>query len=362
MAAGGQGRRRRWRLGFAGFGNVHRALARLLLERREELVRRHRLAFDVTVVASARRGAWVDPGGVDLERALAGDWSSPLPALEAIKTAPIDLLFEATPLDPRAGEPATSHVRAALERGVSVVTANKGPLAFAARDLLEIARRTGAGLRFESAVADCLPVFDLVETAVPVGRVTGFRGVLNSTSNHALQALARGASVEAAVEEMQRLGFAEADPSHDLDGWDQAAKAVILANILLGRDLRPADVERVPLSEVDAGWLRAECAAGHVVRLGAAGRLEGPVRVQPLSLQPGEFLASLGGISLGLTLETEPAGPINVSTVDPGVEQTAYGMLTDLVAIHQGRLIVPTPLAVPPDPDFEWLDEDPISR
>jgi homoserine dehydrogenase len=332
-----------WRLGFVGFGNVNRALARLLLDRRGELERRHGLIFDVTLVASARRGARVDPEGLDLAAALHEGWSGRPGTIEAIETAPVDLIFEATPLDPRAGEPATSHVRSALRRRVSVVTANKGPVAFAAKDLLDLARRHGAGFRFESAVADCMPVFNLVEAALPVGAVTGFEGVLNSTSNHVLQALARGVPLADAVGEMRRLGLAEADPSHDLDGWDQAVKAVIVANVLLGRDLRPAEVERVPLSEVDLEWARSEERSGRTVRLACRGGPAGPVQVGPRSFEPRSFLGSLRGGSLGLSLETDLAGTIQIASVEPHVEQTAYGMLADLVAIHQGRLTVPLP-------------------
>lgn len=336
--------RRHFRLGFAGFGNVGRALARLLLARRHELEERHHLAFDATLLASARRGALVQPEGIDLGAALRDGWSSTGRLADALENAPLDLLFEATPLEPRTGEPALSHVRAALERGISVVTANKGPVAVAARDLFAIARRTGAGFRFESAVADCMPVFNLVEAAVPVGRILRCRGVLNATSNHVLQAVAVGRPAREAVAEMQRAGFAETDPSHDLDGWDQAAKIVILANVLMGRDLKPVDVERTPVSAVDPAWLREEVGAGRAVRLIAEVSSEGPARVFPEGLGTGDFLATLRGVSLGLTIDTELAGTINVSSVEAGVEQTAYGMLADLVAIRQGRLIVPTPL------------------
>ena len=336
--------RRVMRLGLIGFGSVNRALARILLERREEIARRHRLEFVVTLVASARRGALVDPKGIDLSRALETGWSEKTTTLDALSGAPLDLVFEGTPLDPKRGEPATSHVRTALARGVSVVSANKGPVAFAVRDLVALARRTGAGFRFESAVADCMPVFDLVEFALPIGRVTAFHGVLNSTSNHVLQAIARGASADQAIAEMQRQGVAEADPSHDLDGWDQAVKASILAQVLLGRPLLPDAVARTPLSRVDVGWLRATDRAGRVVRLAASGRLEGAVRVAPESFEPGDFLASLPGISLGLSLLTDLAGRINVAAIDAGVEQTAFGMLSDLIAIHHGRNTIPSPL------------------
>ena len=335
---------RHFRLGFAGFGNVGRALARLLLARRDELERRCGLTFEVTLLASARRGARVEPGGIDLEAALRDGWASPRPLAEALAGAPLDLLFETTPLEPRTGEPALSHVRAALERGISVVTANKGPVARAARDLFALARSTGAGFRFESAVADCMPVFSLVEAGVPVGRIVRCRGVLNSTSNHVLQALSAGRPAREAVAEMQRLGLAEADPSHDLDGWDQAVKFVILANVLMGRDLRTEEVERTSVVSVDPAWLRGEARAGRTVRLIAEAGRDGPAVVRPEGMAPDDFLASLRGVSLGLTLDTELAGTINVSSVEPHVEQTAYGMLADLIAIRQGRRLVPTPL------------------
>ena len=337
--------RAHFRIGFAGFGHVGRALARLLVDRRDELETRHGLTFETVLLASARRGALVSPGGIDLEAAQRDGWSSSVNLLQGLAEAPIDLLFEVTPLEPKTGEPALSHVRAALLRGISVVTANKGPVAAAARDLFAIAQRTGAGFRFESCVADCMPVFNLVEAAVPVGRIVRCRGVLNSTSNHVLGAVARGLPAQEAVVEMQRLGLAEADPSHDLDGWDQAVKIVILANVLMGRRLKTTDVERSAVASIDPGWLRSEVRSGRTVRLVAEAGLEGPARVHAVALAPGDFLASLRGFSLGLTLDTELAGAINVSSVEPHVEQTAYGMLADFVAIRQGRRLVPAALS-----------------
>ena len=330
-----------WRLGFAGFGSVNRALARLLSERTGELEERWGLTYEVTLIATATRGAFVDEKGLDPERAIQDGRSSGVTTLEAIRTAPIDLLFEGTPLDPIEGEPASSHVRCALERGVSVVSANKGPVAFAAAELLRIARTTGAGFRFESSVADCLPVFNFLEVVVPIGSITAFRGVLNSTSNLVLQAAVRGDGIEEAVGEAQRLGLAEADPGHDLDGWDQAVKAVIMANLLMGRSLRPADVERTPISAVDLDWVRDEERRGRVVRLTAEGSGDGPLRVAPVSLPAGSFLATLERGSLGVVFDTELAGTFTLGIVEPQVEQTAYGMVSDLVAIHQGRRIVP---------------------
>ena len=335
---------RHWRLGFTGFGRVNRALASMLIDRRDELRQRHGLTFHVTLLATATRGALNEARGLDPLAVFRDGWSSAASTIEAIRTAPIDLLFEATPLDPVRGEPASTHARLALERGVSVVSANKGPVAFAADELIAAAEASGAGFRFESAVADCLPVFDCFEVVVPVGRITRFRGILNSTSNLVLQAMVRGESTQSAVEAAQRIGVAEADPAHDLDGWDQAVKAAIVTHLLLGQEAWPADVERVPLSQVDVDWVRSEQRAGRTVRLAAEGETGKAPRVGPVALQAGSFLASLEGGSLGIMFDTELAGTLALGIMEPRVEQTAYGMLSDLVAIHRGRRLVPRPL------------------
>lgn len=335
---------RTWRIGFAGFGNVNRALATLLLDRRDEIEGRFGLSFTPVLAGTKRRGALVSERGIDLAAALADGWPEGPPLDEALDGTPIDLLFEATPLEPKTGEPATSRLRRLLDRGVAVVSANKGPLAFAAAELLDLAQKRKCGFRFESTVADCLPVFDLFEAAMPAGRLLRFEGVFNSTSNRVLHAMAEGRSLEEAVREAQRLGVAEADPAHDLDGWDQAVKGVIVANVLCGENLRPRDVERTPVSEVDLDWLRREERQGKTVRLAVSGGRGMPVRVAPIAFPPGSFLATLGAGALGASFETELAGTLRVGSADSTVAQTAYGMLTDFVAIHQGRLAVPSPL------------------
>ena len=341
-------RPREWRIGFAGFGNVHRALAAILIERRDEIERRHGLRFTPVIVGTKRRGALVSERGLDLGAVLRDGWSGGPPLDEALEGVPIDLLFEGTTLEPKTGEPATSRLRRCLDRGISVVSANKGPLAHAARDLMERARARGCGFRFESTVADCLPVFDLFESVLPVGRLLAFEGVVNSTSNRVLQAMAEGQTLEAAVAEAQRLGVAEADPSNDLDGWDQAVKGVIMANVLCGGDVRPPDVDRTPVSAVDLEWVRREQREGRTVRLAVSGGRGRPVRVAPVAFRPGTFLATLGSGALGVSFETDLAGTLRVCSADSSVAQTAYGMISDFVAIHQGRLFVPSPLLEDP--------------
>src|SRR4029077_3713649 len=159
--------------------------------------------------------------------------------------------------------------------------------------------------RFGAPGADSLPVFDLFESVLPVGRLVRFEAVLNSTSNRVLHAVAQGIPLDEAVREAQRLGVAEATPSHDLDGWDHAVKGVIVANVLCGENLRPGDVERIPVSSVDLDWLRHQQEKGKCVRLGVTGGRGESIRVAPVAYSPGDFLATLGAGALGASFDTE---------------------------------------------------------
>src|SRR5687768_30399 len=206
-----------------------------------------RAPFTVTALPSKRNGAVVAPGGIDLATILAGT-DLPLRAAPPVASLPADVLVEMTPLDPIAGEPALTYIREALSAGMHVVTANKGPIARAHRELEALANAHGRLLRFEATLADCLPVFTLRRAALPLAKISAIRGIVSSTNNHILTAAARGVSFADALAEAQRLGIAEADPRNDLDGHD-AAKATILANVLMDADLMPEDVSREPIDE-----------------------------------------------------------------------------------------------------------------
>ena len=179
-------------------------------------------------------------------------------ALEALRLPCADgrvVVIETTVLDAERGEPATSHVRNALAAGAHVVTANKGPAAFAYHELAALADRAGRAWRFESAVMDGVPVFSLVADAMPAIRVSAFRGVVNTTCGYILAAIERGVPFADALAEMQRPGIAEADPSLDVDGWDAAAKAAALANVLLDARITPHDVDRAGIRDLDPAAL-----------------------------------------------------------------------------------------------------------
>jgi homoserine dehydrogenase len=319
------------RLALYGFGNVGRALARMILATGAP--------FTVTALATNRHGAVVEGGGIDLVAILAGT-DLPLRAAPPVASLPADVLVEMTPLEPRTGEPALTYIREALTAGMHVVTANKGPIARAYRQLDALAKKHGRLLRFEATLADCLPVFTLRRSALPLAKISAIRGIVSSTNNHILTAAAAGVPFVDALAEAQRLGIAEADPRNDLEGHDAAAKATILANVLMDADLVPEDVSREPIDERAATAARAASRGGDRLRPvieiarrgGSVVASFGPRRVGPL-----DPLFAVDDFSMGLVFETDLAGRLVVQLHDPHVDQVAYAILTDLLEIGTSR-------------------------
>lgn len=336
-------------LAFIGFGHVGRRFARLLDERRQRLHDECGAGVLVTAIVTRHHGSVASLVPIDavaaaerLERTGTLDaphgHGEPLAPLDAIahlsrSDAALRVVIETTTLDVRSGQPATEHVEAALDAGCHVVTANKGPVAFAYERLAACARRTGRLFRFEGAVMDGVPVFNLVREALPLAEVLAVRGVLNSTTTHVLSAMERGEAFAAALARMQAQGIAEADPSLDVDGWDAAAKVAALANVLMDARITPHDVRRTGISERDGPWAREAVERGGRVRLVARAVRGQPPVVQPLELPPGDILASLEGTGNALVLTTDVLGEVVIAQPAGDLTATAYALLADLVSV-----------------------------
>ena len=330
-----------------GFGNVGQALARLLAQKEAMLRDDYDLTFTFTGVYTRTSGAALFPDGVTARQLVDLGW--PLPAesplfktgpadpLEFIRKCPADAVLELSALNPMTGQPASDYIRAALRAGKHVVTANKGPIAHAYRELRTLAAEHGAHLRFESTVMDGAPIFGMSDATLPATVLEGFRGLLNSTSNYVLSLMARGASVEEGVAAAQRAGVAEANPAYDLEGWDASVKATVLANVLMGADLRPQHVLR---EELGAEAMRAAQAAvqpGQTLKqvVDATRGADGVVtaRVRLMALPSDDLFAHLSGMETAVTLHTDTMRDLTIveGEGDPG--QTAFGVLADLVNI-----------------------------
>ena len=248
------------------------------------------------------------------------------------------VVVETTTLDIEKGEPATSHVLAALAGGAHVVTANKGPAAFAYRRLARAAEKARRRFLFEGAVMDGVPIFNLVRRTLPAVQVLGFRGVVNSTTNFIITALEQGRRFGDALAEMQARGIAEADASLDVDGWDAAAKTAALANVLLGANITPRHVERHGINTDTGLQARNAHDAGRRLKLVARAERDGPrvrARVSPEELPGDDLLAGVEGQQNALILQTDLLEEIAIVQRGGSLTQTAYALLSDLISIAE---------------------------
>jgi homoserine dehydrogenase len=315
------------KIALLGYGNVGKAFARLLQSKRAVY------PFAIVGIHTARHGSAFNPKGLGLEPEFGEAAAS---VEEFLERAQPSVVIEITTLNPESGEPAISHIRAAFSRKAHVITANKGPIAHAYAELKEEAQRAGVEFRFESTVMDGTPVFNKFRNDLPGIRVLGFTGVLNSTSKVVVAAMARGLSQEDGVKEAQAMGVAEADASFDLDGWDSAAKAAALANVLMDARVKPQHVERAGVRGFSTKHIGELAREGKTVLIVSRGtQTEGGVKlaakaeVIPLT----DLLATAQGTSNLLLFHTDLMGTLGTISINPGVEQTAYGLFSDLVDV-----------------------------
>lgn len=313
------------RIALLGFGNVGRAFAALLESKR------HAYPFRITGVHTRREGsAYPTPAAPVVFGPGAGTIE------EFFERSRPDIVAELTTLDPFSGEPAVSHIRAAFEFGAHVVTANKGPIAHAYASLCEQARSAGVEFRFESTCMDGAPVFNMVRNNLPGVRVLGFTGALNSTTKVAVAAMQRGLSLQDGIAEAQQLGIAEADASYDIDGWDSAAKSAALANVLMNAKTDPSRVDRSGIGGLDPAMVQRLGSERKTVVLVSRARMDGEaveLKVGPEILPDTDILAAVRDTSNLLLLHTDLMGTVGTVSISPGVEQTAYGVFSDIVDI-----------------------------
>src|SRR5215203_1865456 len=338
-----------------GFGNVARRFVELLGETADRL----EFTWKVVGISTRHHGSVVDADGIDTRRAInTVESSQSLDRLDSIarERSGIDVIrqvadamadeaaegrlvcIETTVLDIDRGEPAVSHVRAALEGQAHVVTANKGPAAFAYHELEALAESVDRVFFFEGAVMDGVPVFNLVRETMPAIAIESFRGVINTTCNFILSELERGAEFERALAAMQSRGIAEADPTLDVDGWDAAAKTAALVNVLMGSVITPHHVARSGIRDVTGADVREAVGRNKRIRLVASAARHGgklKARVEPELLDHTDPLAGMVDLNNALYLTTDLLGEIGIVQRGGSLTQTAYALLSDLSRISQ---------------------------
>lgn len=334
-------------LAMVGFGNVGRAFARLITRKRDTLQNDYGLSLKVTGIATLHHGMAIRSQGIDLERALAlaesgaslaplGDAAQPASIEDFIQACPADVLLENSPVNHETGQPAIDYVKAALQKGMHAVTANKGTVVHGYRQLTDLAAEKGRSFRFESTVMDGAPIFSLFREALPAIQLKGFSGILNSCTNYILGRMENGESFDEAVSMAQSIGIAETDPSADIDGWDASIKLAALATVLMGIPMTPQQVDRQGIRTVTSQSIAQAAQAGKRWKLVCRARRQGERvegRVAPEQVAPTSPLYSINGTSSYVQFETDVLPGLGIVESDPSPDTTAYGLLADLLNV-----------------------------
>ena len=335
------------KLALLGFGNAGQAFAKMLLAKHDKIKEIYGYDVVVTAIATKTKGNLVDSDGVDLVRALKDleehgrfcneEQCSRMTTMEIVERADYDVVVEMTPLNIFSGQPAIEHIEKAFMRKKDVITANKGPIAWKYKALRDKAREQNVKFFFETTVMDGTPVFNLVDKTLQMAEVTEVSGILNSTTNFILEELATGADYDDIMERGRQMGFVEADPAMDIEGYDAAAKITALLNVLMDADITPDKVERKGIEGITREDIVAAQARGNVIKLLCRGvrTPEGKIRatVGPEEIPQGDMLASIDSTTSVVSITTDLMKKVSVIEHQPEIEQTAYGVFGDLLRV-----------------------------
>jgi homoserine dehydrogenase len=338
-----------WKIAMIGFGTVGQGLAEILLAKEQSLKDEEGFACSVVAVSDLRLGSVLAPSGIDLKEALRmvkegksldgyPGGKGGLDAAATIRETNADVLVEIGYTDIRTGEPATSHVRQALARGMHVVTTNKGPVALFLPDLLDLARSKGVRFLFEGTVMSGTPVLSFAKKNLAGCRVLSFSGILNGTTNYMLTEMEKGMGYDEILKKAQELGYAEAVPDADVKGWDALGKVVILSNYVLGARVKPSDIPCEGITEITPEKMKKAASEGKRYKLIGRASIDGgrvQASVAPATLPLSDPLAGVSGPTNAVTFETDLLGSVTVVGPGAGRAATGFAVLADLIDIHR---------------------------
>ena len=326
------------RLALIGYGNVGQAFAEMLLRKEEYIKETFQTEPVITAICTRRRGGALNPDGIDTRNLTDDMFDKSVDALSVIRGGQYDVMVELTPINIMTGQPATDHVREAISLGKHVITANKGPVAWAYRELRDLAQKQGVCFCHEATVMDGVPVYNLAKETLMGCQITEISGILNATTNFILTMMENGYGFDEAVAEGRRQGFVEADASMDIDGWDAAAKLTALMNVLMNVHITPMDIDRTGIGDVTKADIDAAAKQGKRIKLLCHGRMEDGVpvgTVKPTLVDSNELAATMDATASYVTITTDLMGGVTVieEPFEPEIDHTAYGVLSDLLRI-----------------------------
>jgi len=338
---------RTFRLALIGFGNVAQGFAQILRDRGDWLANHFGLRLSIVAVNDMQLGSLYAPDKLDPQALLSAIETvghlNDLPAThrgwdvhQTITNSNADVVLELTYTNLQTGEPATTHIRWALESGKHVVTTNKGPIALHFPELHQLARSRNLEIGVEGTVMSGTPTLRLGREVLAAAGIQRIQGILNGTTNYILTQIEAGASYASALAEAQAKGYAEADPTGDVEGYDAAGKVVILANLLLDAPLAMADVDRTGITAISAEDFEQARASGKCWKLlGTIERVNGQIKagVRPTLLDRAHPLAGVKGATNALIYSTDLLGEVMVSGPGAGRRETGFALISDLLAM-----------------------------
>ena len=335
------------RIILCGLGTVGKAFCRLLWERREQITKKYGLGIEIAAAVDVGGAAVSDQGSLPLDDLLmhldAGgkvETFSPhgrpgVSGVEAVSSIPAEVLVETTPTNLVDGEPARGHIFAALNNGLDVVSANKGPLVLFYREIRDLAKDKGCRIFMSAATAAALPTLDVGLICLAGAKVLAVEGILNGTTNYILTRMhVEKCSYETALKAAREMGIAEADPTLDVEGFDTRNKMVIIANRIFDKHFGPDDVAIEGITRITLADIDKAVEAGNVIKLvGTAERNEGglTISVGPKALEMAHPLAAVNFAEKGISYLTDTMGRVTVTGGKSSPMGAAAALLKDLI-------------------------------
>ncbi len=341
-------------IAFIGFGTVGQGLCEILLEKQSDLKKQYNFEGVVVAVSDIQKGSVYCPKGLDIHQLLtlaqSGEslesyrcikdcdkcekgWD----ALKTIQDSNAHTICELSYTDVKTGEPAITHCKTAFQHGKNIVTSNKGPGALLYKDLLRMAKKNNVQFKIEGTVVSGTPVINLAQGPLAGCTISSIKGILNGTTNYILSEMESGKPYDEALKTAQELGYAEADPTGDVEGYDAMAKVIILANVLMGGSLSKDDVERMGMSQITSEMIQeAKSKNARWKLIGSITKSKGNIRasVKPEMIPLTHPLAGIMGATNALTFSTDLMGEITIVGAGAGRTETGFSILTDLLAIN----------------------------
>ena len=340
------------KIALVGCGTVGRGLLEILETRRGRLKSEFDFEPKIVAISDLNKGSILVPDGIVIDKLLAlldaggridqyygeGSTAELLNPLDLIEQCDAQVIAELTTTDIQTGEPATGYIKKALRSGKHVVTSNKGPAALHYKELSGLARKNGLVFGIEGTVMSGTPVFSLAGHGLAGNEVREVKGILNGTTNFILTKMEQdNMPYGDALKLAQQLGYAEADPTADVEGFDALAKIVILSNVLLGGDVTTADVKRQGITGLSGEQVQAAKEQGFRYKLIAQARRKGNevyASVGPQKLPLSDPLAGVMGAQNALTFETDLLGKVTIQGPGAGKVETGCAILADILAIR----------------------------